>query len=161
MHNHSINCNYVPPAIIRPFAAITTPTVITVTCLGCCKPVDYVGEAGVAFCDHCLSVLSGDEEVVVAKRPVCREDDDDVVISWYSALQHGSDLAAQDATDHEDIAADDLIMSSDEHSRPHVVDEITSCATCADSTEYKCRCGRRACVGCVDEETGLCPQCEA
>ena len=151
MHNHSVNCNHVPPAIIYPVAAITTPRVVTVACLGCPKTIDYIGEAGVAFCDGCLAILSGDEEVVVS--PSRRRVDEEADV-----IELKDDELTQDT---QDDVTDDVATVPDKHAHEDVVvDEVTSCATCTDSTAYTCRCGRRACIGCIDEETGLCPQCE-
>lgn len=52
------------------------------------------------------------------------------------------------------------LVSTKAHEHRHDVDATQLCCVCDGKATGVCKCGRKLCPGCGDDETGLCPHCD-
>lgn len=165
--------------------SFTAPTFATTSCLICDNPIEHVGDIASRICDHCADAVETSRcpcgAEVTGPGSYCstscvRRYATKRVSAW--PAESGCTIETDCAHDveHGDEVADEPIVThpapnvlfaqhlhnvtTSAHEHRHDVDVTHMCCVCDNTATGVCKCGRKLCPGCGDEETGLCPHCE-
>ena len=170
-------------------ATFTAPVVTTTPCLICDAEIAHVGDVVSRICDNCADAAETSRcpcgAAIEGPGSYCstscvrRHGRKRTVARWADAGMEGADAMTDadiDADVDEDAAAtlppparpssnvlfaQHLnLVSANAHEHRHDVDASRMCCVCDAEATGVCKCGRKLCPGCGDDETGLCPHCD-